>query len=85
MTGIKRYLVFAYDQYEAGGGWQDFKGTLDDKEQANYYAKKLVTKGVLQDGETIVFDYAEVVDTHDTEMWGTFRRIDFIDEIHFGA
>lgn len=31
---MKRYLLFAYDDYYPSGGWNDFKGSFDSVEEA---------------------------------------------------
>lgn len=37
---IKRFLVFAFDPAAAAGGWRDFKGQADSKEEAEKIAEK---------------------------------------------
>ncbi|MFB3814024.1 MAG: hypothetical protein ACE14L_07915 [Terriglobales bacterium] len=38
---LKRFLVFAFDPAAAAGGWRDFKGDTDTKEEADKLAEKL--------------------------------------------
>lgn len=38
---LKRFLVFAFDPTAAAGGWRDFKGDTDTKEEAESIAEKL--------------------------------------------
>jgi hypothetical protein len=37
---LKRFLVFAFDPAAAAGGWRDFKGHADSKEEAEKIAEK---------------------------------------------
>lgn len=37
---LKRFLVFAFDPAAAAGGWRDFKGDADTKEEAEKIAAK---------------------------------------------
>jgi hypothetical protein len=32
--GLKRYLVFAFDEYYPDGGWNDFRGDFDTLDEA---------------------------------------------------
>jgi hypothetical protein len=36
---LKRYLVFAGENYYAAGGWWDFRGSFDDLEEARLEVK----------------------------------------------
>ncbi len=38
---LKRFLVFAFDPAAPAGGWRDFKGNADSKEEAEKIAAKL--------------------------------------------
>ncbi len=38
---LKRFLVFAFDPAAPAGGWRDFKGEADTKEEAEQIAEKL--------------------------------------------
>lgn len=38
---MKRYLVFAGDQYYPAGGWEDFMGAFVTLEEAQDYYEKL--------------------------------------------
>lgn len=38
---LKQFLVFAFDPGSAAGGWRDFKGDADTKEEAEKIAEKL--------------------------------------------
>lgn len=33
---VKRFLVFSFDSYYPSGGWNDFKGSYDTLEEAEY-------------------------------------------------
>lgn len=37
---LKRFLVFAFDPTAAAGGWRDFQGDADTKEEAEAIAEK---------------------------------------------
>ena len=50
---MKRYLVFAFDQYYPCGGWSDFKGDFDYHGDALALANRLKRDN----------DYVSVVDT----------------------
>lgn len=56
---LSRYLVFAYMQYDAGGGWSDFKGSYETPDEALDAAK--VLQASQRDGGQS-FDWAEVID-----------------------
>ena len=38
---LKRFLVFAFDPSSAAGGWRDYKGDADSKDEAERLAEKL--------------------------------------------
>ena len=38
---MKRYLVFAYDNYYPSGGWNDFRRAFDSLDEARAYAQAL--------------------------------------------
>jgi hypothetical protein len=38
---LKRYLIFSFDPGNAAGGWRDFKGEAETKEDAEKIAEKL--------------------------------------------
>ncbi|MGI9103958.1 MAG: hypothetical protein ACR2IF_16075 [Terriglobales bacterium] len=54
---LKRFLVFAFDPAGPAGGWRDFKGDADTKEQAEEIAEK-------------VFGRIQIVDTGFEEQVG---------------
>jgi hypothetical protein len=37
---LKRFIVFAFDPAAAAGGWRDFKGDADTKEEAEHIAEQ---------------------------------------------
>jgi hypothetical protein len=37
---LKRFLVFAFDPAAAAGGWRDFRGEADTKEEAEQLAQQ---------------------------------------------
>jgi calcineurin-like phosphoesterase family protein len=39
--GLKRFLIFAFDPAGAAGGWRDFKGDADTREDAERIAERL--------------------------------------------
>lgn len=49
---IKRYLVFASDFYYPAGGWGNFQGAFETKQEAEIAEKEADKK----------FDYTEIVD-----------------------
>ncbi len=38
---LKRFLIFAFDPAAAAGGWRDFRGDADSKEEAEHIAEGL--------------------------------------------
>jgi hypothetical protein len=38
---LKRFLIFSFDPVGAAGGWRDFKGDAETKEEAEKVAEKL--------------------------------------------
>ena len=40
---MKRFLLFTHDTYYPGGGWHDFKGDFDTKEEAEELGAKYLT------------------------------------------
>lgn len=57
---MKRYLVFAFNQYHPGGGWNDFKGMFDEQAGAWRRAEEEVLGA---------YDFSQVVDTQTNEVW----------------
>jgi hypothetical protein len=51
---MKRYLVFAGDRYYPHGGWRDFKGSFDTREEAR--------KKALEYGQK--YDWQQIIDIH---------------------
>lgn len=41
---MKQYLVFAYDAYYPAGGWDDFKGSFDNEQDALVFADSIEPK-----------------------------------------
>jgi len=39
---LKRFLIFGHDDYEASGGWGDFKGSYDTLDEA----KQSIPEGI---------------------------------------
>ena len=37
---LRRFLVFAFDPADPAGGWRDFRGDADSKEEAEKLAEK---------------------------------------------
>lgn len=56
---MKRYLVFAYDNYYPTGGWNDFNEDFDNLADAIVHADNLILVGV----KPHRYDFADVVDT----------------------
>ena len=66
---MKKYVIFAWDQYYPGGGLGDLVGDEDDLEAAK--AICLANKFVYQFGKnehTMSFDYAQIVDRDTWEV-----------------
>jgi hypothetical protein len=57
---MKRYLLFAHDQYYPCGGWGDFKSSFDSLEEAFAYGRQKDINGHKR------YDWCHVVDT---ETW----------------
>ena len=51
---MKRYLLFATAQYYPNGGWDDFKGNFDTREEAEKEGKERLENGM---------DYYQIIDT----------------------
>lgn len=68
MANLKRYLLFMYDDYYPGGGWNDFRGSFDTPEEAMTEALKLnYDDADLIDRETLAkveFKYGEARFAH---------------------
>lgn len=61
ITGpVKRFIVFAHDQYYPSGGWADSRDSFDTLEEALDYILKIDKD----------FDYTEVIDTQTGEVVG---------------
>jgi hypothetical protein len=52
---MKRYLVFAFDEYYPQGGWCDFKHSFREYAQAYDYASEWIAQGHNE--------YFQIVDT----------------------
>jgi len=52
---MKRYLLFATDQYYPYGGWDDFKGHFDTREEAEKEGKEYIENGK---------DHYQIIDTN---------------------
>lgn len=61
---MKRYLVFAGQEYYPGGGWMDFRGAFDELQDALVLAKSTVT------GE-LSLDWVQVVDLQEMKEVAT--------------
>jgi hypothetical protein len=59
---MKRFLVFAYDSYEACGGWRDLDDAYDTLEEAKAAAEKLVRRNPMP-LRMRRYDNADVVDS----------------------
>jgi hypothetical protein len=68
MAGLKRYLLFMYDDYYPGGGWHDFRGSFDTPEEAMAEALKTSSDNAdLIDRETLTeveFKYGQARHEH---------------------
>ncbi len=50
---LKRFLMFAFDTYYPGGGWEDFKGSFSDLEEAEAWLEdEHKQNGMIVDSET---------------------------------
>ncbi len=59
---LKRFLVFAFDPAAAAGGWRDFRGDADSKEEAEHIAEQL--HGRIQIVDTAYQEKVAGVTTH---------------------
>jgi hypothetical protein len=69
---MKRYLVFAYDQYYPAGGWGDFQAAFDSLDEAKSCADGLVldkpgAPSSSTYNERYGYAYSEVVDLDSRE------------------
>lgn len=55
---MKRFLVFAYNQYQPSGGWHDLWGMFDVIADAEIAARSAIRRGAVR-----TFDFAHIVDT----------------------
>lgn len=69
---MKRYLVFAYDNYYPGGGWYDFKGAYDTFESAKLEADARVLPN--EGDDFWQHDCSEVVDLQIGEIIHSAKR-----------
>ena len=53
---MKRYLLFAYDEYYPSGGWYDFRGSFDSIEEAKKFCDRVNR------------DWAEIVDSQEGKV-----------------
>ncbi|ABR10598.1 BcepNY3gp63 [Burkholderia phage BcepNY3] len=60
---MKRFIVFAYDEYYPGGGWNDFVTTVDEFDAADQEARRQLAS------EAGTKDYAHIVDTVTGRVW----------------
>lgn len=59
---MKRYAVFAWNQYYPSGGMGNFKESFDDQHDAYVYAKQLE-----ESDNYFCYDYVEIFDMDDFE------------------
>lgn len=63
---MKKYLAFCWDQYYPSGGWQDFVGIFDNKEDA---LKELIRRKP-DNSQIVVMDFNEEENTLEfNEEW----------------
>jgi hypothetical protein len=60
MTKLKRFLVFAGDDYYPSGGWGDFRGSYDTLEEA-------LASCVCDPGDWTAHDWMHVIDAETME------------------
>ena len=60
---MKRYLLFVFDLYYPGGGWNDLEGDFDTFEAAKQHIIKLWKEGKR-------FDVYQIVDTATGKVYG---------------
>lgn len=53
---LRRYALFAFEQYYPGGGWEDFKGSFDTLDEA----REAMTRPEIRDK-----DFVQIVDLYD--------------------
>lgn len=52
---MKRFLLFSGDEYYPVGGWEDFKGSFDTKEEAEEFLSQ----------QEVKYDWNQIIDTAD--------------------
>jgi len=64
---MKRYLVFAFDEYYPSGGWDDFLKDFDTFGEAKKY--------IMEEHKKSKRDYYQIVDTQTRRVYG-YNRYD---------
>ena len=67
---MKRYAVFAWQDFEAKGGWKDVVETFDILERATAAAQHTVESETVERYDT----EAQVVDLQESSVVASFRR-----------
>ena len=67
---MKRYLLFAGDQYYPRGGWSDFRDSFDSLEEAFIHGRQKDISG------SKWFDWCHVVDTETWTVEHDYERPD---------
>ena len=58
-TGVRRFIVFGYDSYYPGGGFNDALADFNTREEAEGYVKN----------SKVNFDHLYIEDLHETPDW----------------
>lgn len=61
-TSMKRYLVFAFDNYYPSGGWSDMRGAFDDLQDARKLKQEILSHSSSWFNGGPYYDNAEIVD-----------------------
>jgi hypothetical protein len=66
---VKRYMVFAHQEYDAGGGMRDFQGDFDDLQDAINFVIKIAKKDADEAKTSIWYSYmAHIYDIEDRHI-----------------
>ena len=69
---MKRFLIFAFDNYYPFGGWLDFVCSVDTEEETQTVLKEVKSRRGPHS-----CDWFQVVDTHDNNKLTRYRLADY--------